>query len=240
MYQDFNILAVIGARGGSKGLKNKNIINCAGKPLICWTIEAAQTSKYIDRIIVSTDDLKISEVAKNAGADVPFIRPHNLSGDDAPINSVIDHCIDWIYQNEKITYDYVLSLQPTSPLRTNHHIDEAVEYYFKNKKTLEDTLVAVVKAHEKMGWLMQSRDSTYIDFCFDVSCENPRRQSLPEYYMPNGALYLSRVQRNKKTVFYTKRTLFYVMDPIHSIDVDRQQDLESAVRYLELIHSKFS
>ena len=130
MFQSKKILSFIGARGGSKGLKNKNILNLAGKPLIAWTVEASVQSKYIDRTIVSTNSVEIASAAKDAGADVPFMRPDELATDNAPIILAMQHCLDWLEKNEGECYDYILRLQPTSPLRTVEHVDLAIENYF--------------------------------------------------------------------------------------------------------------
>ena len=127
------ILAIIPARGGSKGVPRKNIKEICGKPLISYTIEAAKRSKYIDRVIVSTDDIEIETVSKNYGAEVPFLRPNELAGDNSPtIDCVID-VIERLKIDEGYFPDYIALLQCTSPLRDENHINEAVEQLMNSK-----------------------------------------------------------------------------------------------------------
>ena len=127
-----SILAIIPARSGSKGLPNKNTLNLLDKPLIAWTIEAAKKSKYLDRLILSTDCDKISKIAQKYNCEVPFLRPKNLSTDISKGNDVIMHAIKTI----KKEYDIIVVLQPTSPLRTNDDIDLALEHMIKKKALL--------------------------------------------------------------------------------------------------------
>jgi CMP-N,N'-diacetyllegionaminic acid synthase len=144
MYKNKKFLAIIPARGGSKGIPNKNIMAICGKPLIAYTIEAGKKSKYIDEVVVSTDSDDIKEIAQKYGAKVPFLRPDELSNDSAKSIDLVLHAIDF-YKSNNISYDYVILLQPTSPLRTFMHIDEAVEKLIKYDKT---SLVSVCEAAE--------------------------------------------------------------------------------------------
>ena len=128
-----NILAVIPARGGSKGIPGKNIVPFAGKPLICYTVEAALKSKYLKRVIVSTDDNEIAKVAKDCGAEVPFLRPSNLSQDDTSSVSVLKHAVKFIEESEGSLFDFVVLLQPTSPLRDEKTIDLASRKNLRNR-----------------------------------------------------------------------------------------------------------
>src|SRR5690606_12646538 len=127
MYRDRRFLAVIPARGGSKGIPNKNIVDVNGKPLIQYTVEAALNSKYLDRIIVSTDSLEIAKVAKACGAEVPFLRPAELATDTSKTIEALLHAVREI-STSNLRYDYLVLLQPTQPLRQSFHIDEAVEH----------------------------------------------------------------------------------------------------------------
>lgn len=120
------ILCIIPARGGSKGILRKNISLLAGKPLIFWTIEAALKSKVCDRLIVSTDDPEIADIAHQFGADVPFLRPSLLSSDESTSLSVVEHAIDWLYNTGSQIFSHVLYLQPISPFRTAEDIQNAV------------------------------------------------------------------------------------------------------------------
>ena len=144
MYKNKKFLAIIPARGGSKSIPNKNIMSICGKPLIAYTIEAAKQSKYIDEIIVSTDSDIIKMVAQQYGAKVPFLRPKELSNDTAKSIDVVMHVIDF-YKENNISFDYVILLQPTSPLRTFKHLDDAIEKLIESNST---SLVSVCEADE--------------------------------------------------------------------------------------------
>ena len=235
MYQSKKILSFIGARGGSKGLRNKNIMNLVGKPLIAWTIEASVRSRYIDRTIVSTDSPEIARMAKTSGADVPFLRPAELATDTAAIILAMQHCLQWLEKNEGQSYDYILRLQPTSPLRTVEHVDEAIRHYFQNKKSDKDTLVSVMKAPDKVGWLMEKKNS-YVDFHFKLSAgQKMNRQSLPRYYLPTGAIYVGPVAviKKSKTDFYTGHVLPFEMDGEISMDIDTVEDFAEVAKIME-------
>ena len=135
-------LSIIPARGGSKGIPNKNIVNIAGKPLIQYTIEAALNSKSLHSLIISTDDKKIAEVGKNCGVEIPFMRPAKLARDDTPAIDVVLHALDWLKENDSYEPDAVVLLQPTSPLRTEKHIDEAIQLFVEENA---DTVVSIVE-----------------------------------------------------------------------------------------------
>ena len=225
------ILAIIAARGGSKGLPQKNILDCAGRPLIAWTIEAALESTHVDSVLVNTDCQEIADVALQYGAWVPFLRSAQLAEDES---SIIDVIKDVLVRVSELShqYDYVLLLQPTSPLRTARHIDEAVEKYFSTKTADEDTLISVKKVDSKALWVLgEDCDSGYIFNHFDVNLsDNSRRQALPDCYVPNGAIYLAKVDGFHG--FYGKQTRSYLMDEISSLDIDYQEDLDRADDYL--------
>ena len=121
------VLAIIPARGGSKGVPRKNIKDLCGKPLIAWTIEEALKSKYIDRLIVSTEDEEIANISKKYGAEVPFLRPTELAKDDTPGVEPLLHCINWLKDNQNYYPGYGFTLQCTSPCRKTNHRDEALE-----------------------------------------------------------------------------------------------------------------
>jgi CMP-N-acetylneuraminic acid synthetase len=233
MYRTKRILAFIGARGGSKGLKNKNIIDLAGRPLISWTIEASLNSRYIDRTVVSTDSTKIASVARECGADVPFLRPKNLAKDDSPVEEAIRHAINWLKDQYGEVYDFVILLQTTSPLRDVKTVDAAIDYYFHKHRSPLDTLVSVVQAPRKMGWLLRSSGPGYVDFCFDIQRKNLNRQGLPTLYLPNGAFYLAPTSVLKKANFYSGRTIPYVMNDELSVDIDTREDLVKAAAQIK-------
>ena len=219
------IIALIPARAGSKGVKNKNIKNLLGKPLIYWTIDAAKKSKYIGRTIVSTDSEKIAEIARKFGAEVPFIRPKELSTDTAKSIDVILHAINFIQKNENLDDFIFIYLQPTSPLRTSKDIDAALEMFIKEKSLF---LVSVCEAEHNPLWSLTVKDKK-IDIFLGEKYLNENRQSLQSFYRLNGAIYIgySNGIKEKKT-FITKDTLVYIMPQERSIDIDTELDFKIA------------
>ena len=138
-----SVLAIIPARGGSKGLPGKNILPLAGKPLIVWSIEAARDSKFIDKCVVSTDDDKIYEVVKEFGGEIPFNRPDHLATDVSTTFDVLEHGIQY-FKNQSVEFDYLVLLEPTSPLRESNDIDEAI-MFLHEKRNIADSIVGVSK-----------------------------------------------------------------------------------------------
>lgn len=228
MYQKQSLLAFVPARAGSKGLPDKNILACAGRPLIEWTIAAAKAVRVIDDVLVSTDSEPIAAIARRAGASVPFLRPSELATDDASLGDAVKHAWRLHSSADGGRYDYVIVLQPTSPLRTADHIGKAIDHYFRSRLTDFDTLVSVCEVDRKFGWLMQGRQGApYVDFCMSVSLVNPRRQLLQSLYLPNGAIFIVRGDRLEHG-FYGDKTLPFVMPSEDSIDVDTAEDLRRA------------
>lgn len=219
------ILAIIPARGGSKGIPKKNIKELNGKPLIAYTIEETKKSKYVDRIIVSTDDKQIAKISRSYGADVPFIRPKELAQDDTPGIEPIIHCIESLKKNENYTTEYVCLLQCTSPFRKAEQIDEALERIAcKNS----ESLVSICESEVSPYWMKKVENDAIEDF-LDNEPFFSRRQDIPKVYRLNGALYIA------KTVFlldnknwYTKNTLPYIMDRLTSVDIDDIVDFRFA------------
>lgn len=228
MFGDSSLLAFIPARGGSRGLPDKNILECAGKPLIEWTISAARAVSFIDDVLVSTDSVDIGEVSRRAGASVPFLRPSELATDAASLRDAIRHAWENHTAASGKRFDYIVVLQPTSPLRTAAHIGAAVEFYFRNRRSADDTLASVYQVAQKFGWLMQpEQESPYIRFCMDVSMQNPQRQELKPYYLPNGAIFIVRGEALDAGL-YTRKTLPFVMDARDSTDIDTRDDFVEA------------
>ena len=223
------ILAVIPARGGSKGLPDKNVLPCAGKPLIQWTIDAAREAASVSEVVVSTDSPDIQSVALQAGAWAPFLRDASISGDDASVNDVVRDALARC-QKERGAFDLVLLLQPTSPLRDARHIDEAVERFLTQRNGSDDTLVSVYEIEQKILWAQGIAEDGYLYSHFGLDLSNPRRQQLPGCYMPNGAIYIAPA--SGFSGFYTKRIIPYVMSLDDSIDVDYREDLDRAAELL--------
>jgi CMP-N-acetylneuraminic acid synthetase len=228
MYAGNSILAVIPARSGSKGLPGKNLMECAGRPLIEWSISSALSVDLIDKVVVSTDSKDIADHALNCGASVPFIRPTSLAGDDSSVVDVLAHAWENSTDSTGNRFDYVLLLQPTSPLRTSGHIENAILHFFQSDGGESATLASVYKADKKSGWLMQNDEITgRINFCFNVSKVNPQRQQLCQFYLPNGAIFFVKGVMIK-TGLYGQNTIPFVMGEDESVDVDSLSDLMHA------------
>ena len=221
------LLAVIPARGGSKRLPRKNVLDLAGKPLIAWTIQEALNCKYIDQVIVSTDDKEISDISKEYGADVPFFRPSELATDEAKTVDVVLHLLDEL---EKVgeRYDYIILLQPTSPLRTAQNIDESVELLqMKNS----DAVISVCESEHPPLWCNVLPDDMSMDNFLDESVKNKRSQDLSKQYRINGAIYISSVKKLKKenSFFLSNNCIAYIMKQNVSIDIDTRDDFDFAL-----------
>ena len=190
MLNSKSITAIIPARGGSKGIPDKNIKIIGGKPLIAWTIETARRSKYIDRVITTTDSDKIAGICKEYNCEVPFMRPKHLANDSAKGTDVILHTLDWL-KLKKIDYDYFILLQPTSPLRTTKHIDEAIEILISSENA--NSLVSVKKVNQHPYWMKRINNDGYVEeYQKDNEINYHNRQELPDLYVNNGAIYISK------------------------------------------------
>jgi CMP-N,N'-diacetyllegionaminic acid synthase len=211
------LLAIIPARGGSKGIPRKNIKPLAGKPLIHWTIEAALRCSAIDRVIVSTDDREIADISVQAGASVPFLRPPELSTDTSKSLDPVLHLLDHVKSSDQYIPDSILLLQPTSPLRTSADIDAAIELQTQKDR---DAVVSVCEVSHPVTWFRQlDADGKFIS----ISDEElvTRRQDAGKLYQLNGALYL--IKRNiilEEQTFLPKNTFAYIMPVENSIDID--------------------
>lgn len=228
MYKNKRIIGLIPARGGSKGLVHKNIRKLAGKPLIAWTIEQARASKYLDNVLVSSDDSNIIRIAKQYGVYVPFIRPKELATDKAKMNDVILHAIHWLEAKGEY-YDLLLLLQPTSPMRLTEDIDDAIKLLFLKKA---QTVISVCK--EKCN--IYSINTLPKDGCMknfiSKRIMNKNRQELPQYYRLNGVLYLTGIDYFKKYKTLTgPSTYAYIMPIERSVDIDTEIDF----RYAEFL-----
>jgi len=227
MYKDQRILAFIGARAGSSGLPGKNLREFSGEPLLYWSIHAAQASRYVDEVLVSSDSNAIVDFAKACKAQAPFLRPAELSTDSAQISDALMHGLDWLAAENNEQFDAVLMLQPTSPLRTEEHIDEAIEHYFNHRQQPYTSLISVSQASQKSAWLMQI-DEDYIRFCFKQGDGDLARQNNPTFYLPNGAIYFSKVDELRQKHFNQHHLLYYKMRQEDSIDIDTLDEFEQA------------
>ena len=219
------ILGIIPARSGSKGIPNKNIVDFSEKPLIAWTIKAALESNSIDKIIVSTDSQRIAEISTSYGAEVPFLRPSNLSEDDSTAIDVDIHAIEWLENNENFHAKYIVHLQPTSPFRKAEDIRNAIDLAIKKKA---DSVVSLCAVTEHPYWMKQvNEDGKITNFLNDKQINN--RQQLPIVNRLNGAIYIARTDllREKRTWFF-EQTYAYIMSRQSSIDIDEPYDLKIA------------
>jgi len=217
-----SVLALIPARGGSKRLPRKNIMDLAGKPLIAWTIEAAKNSSYIDEIIVSTDDIEIESTAVHYGANVPFKRPDNLASDTATSNDAIIHAIK-IMLDRGVSYDLVVVLQPTSPLREFHDIDSALELMELKKAR---GIVTVCECEHSPLWSNTLPADRGLGYFIREGIKNKRSQDLPVYYRLNGSIYAYDVKSvlEEGGVFYDDTVFAHVMPTVRSVDIDVELD----------------
>ncbi|HBX50595.1 MAG: CMP-N-acetlyneuraminic acid synthetase [Bacteroidetes bacterium GWF2_33_38] len=221
MINNTKILAIITARAGSKRLPNKNIKNLAGKPLIAWSIEAALSSKYIDKTIVSTDSNEIKKISESYGASVPFIRPTELASDTSDSISVLKHAIDF-FQNE---YKYIVLLQPTSPLRSVDDINAAIEMLNNDTKSV----ISVCETDHSPLWANVLPEDFSMENFIRPEIRNKRSQDLPKYYRLNGAVYVSEIKYlYENNGFLGHQTKAYVMPRERSIDIDNEIDFKLA------------
>ncbi len=219
MYQGKSFLAVIPARGGSKGLPGKNIKKINGKPLIAWSIGAAFRSKYLDEIMVSTDSDDISRIASEYGASVPFLRPKYLSGDKVATFDTIRHTINFYKNKLKKTVDYIVLLEPTSPLRTFNDIDRAIEQLLGSTAT---SVVGVCKTESQNPAFLVNKDSdNFISGYEDIDMKSKRRQDIKSVYFFEGSLYISKIKEYLSSeTFYHKGTMGYEVPKYKSLEVD--------------------
>ena len=216
------MLAIIPARGGSKGLVGKNIKELLGKPLIVYAVEAAKKAKHISRIIVSTDDQKIADLAVAAGAECPFMRPTELASDEAKAIDTYTYTIDRLNEEGADIKEFVV-LQATSPLRTAEDIDACIELYRKKKA---DSVVSYTEEAHPISWHKYIDKEGKISPVFEDDKAN--RQEYKKTYHPNGAVYVFNYEMIKRGEYYTENSFAYLMPRLQSIDIDTLEDFEYA------------
>ncbi len=217
------ILALIPARGGSKSIKNKNIIPLAGKPLIAYTIKTALSCKEIDKVVVSTDSPKIAKVARKYGAQVPFLRPKKLAQDKTPMYPVAQNAISWL-ENKGEKIDTLILLQPTSPFRRTKDIKKSLELL---KKPQTEAVVGICEAEHNPYQTMTTIKNNYLIFpLFKIKKSVYYRQATPKVYRINGSLYtIKKDVIMKKNNFIPQKTRPLIIPPEFSIDIDNKIDL---------------
>ncbi len=218
MIDEKSVLTIIPARGGSKGIPRKNIKLLSGKPLIAWTIEEAGKSKYIDRLILSSDDEEIISAAKKYGCEVPFVRPEELAKDDTPGIEPVLHAIRTLPEK----YDYTVLLQPTSPLRSVRDIDSCIELCIRKKLPF---CVSVTEVDKSPYWMFRMDSSGHLTHLLKNKGDISRRQILPEIFALNGAVYIAETDRlREKKTFIQPETVGFPMPKSRSLDIDTVSD----------------
>ena len=222
MINDKSILAIILARGGSKRLPDKNILPLNQKPLILWSIQAGLNSEYVDRVLVSSNDNNILNISRKGGAEI-IKRPEELSTDHSASIFAVKHAISEIGDK----FDYTILLQPTSPLRTERHINEAFELLMEKNA---DAIISVCKTKHNPLWSNTLPDDDSMNHFIKDKIKNTRSQDLPVYYSLNGAIYICKTQRLmiEETFFISDKIYAYKMNDIDSIDIDNELDYSFA------------
>lgn len=229
MYKNNKILALIPARGGSKGIKNKNIIDIMGKPLIYYTIQAAKESVYIDDIVVTTDDEVIANISIECGAKVPFLRPKQLAQDTSKTIDAVLHAILTLEQMGP-KYDTLILLQPTQPLRTSEDIDKSIECFFCNG---ELSLVSVSEVDDHPLLIREIVDNKLLPLLLENS--TCRRQDMKKYYRINGCIYINKVEEINSNTSFNDNLIPFIMKKSHSVDIDEVKDLVLTKYYLKIL-----
>ena len=223
MIEGLSVLALIPARGGSKGLPGKNIRPAGGRPLIDFTIAAARAAQCVDRVVLSSDDDEIMRVARDCGCEVPFRRPAELATDEASSIDVVLHALDALP-----AHDLVVLLQPTSPLRTAEDIDGACRLMLQRDA---QSCVSVTPAEQSPYWMFRLSGDGLLDPLLTDSARASRRQDLPPVYVLNGAVYVARCEGlRRERSFVGPRTVGYVMPAERSLDIDTPADFEAFAR----------
>lgn len=217
------ILAIIPARGGSKRLPKKNVLDLNGKPLISWSIEAGLNSKYVDKVIISTDNEEIKEISKKYSSVEIIDRPAEFATDTASTFDALEHAILSLSEQ----YDYIVLLQATSPLRTTSHIDEAIQILFDKRA---DAIISVTEMDHSPLWSNTLPEDKSMKAFLGEEVKNKRSQDLESYFRLNGAIYICKIDiLLKEKTFFLKDNIFaYVMDKSFSVDIDERLDFKIA------------
>jgi CMP-N-acetylneuraminic acid synthetase len=231
------LLGLITARAGSKGLPGKNVKPLSGKPLIAYTIEAAQRSGAFDRLILSTDDAQAAAIARSLGCDVPFERPADLARDDTPHLPVVQHAVAWLAEHDHYRPDLVMILQPTSPLRQPHHIREAVDLIARTGASSVVSVSAPPAHYHPLRMLRvdESGEARLFVTGEPVRQRVKRRQELAPAWAINEAIYLLRssVLADADPSLYGDRCVAYVMPPAYGLSIDTPEDFADVERAIQ-------
>lgn len=226
------ILGIITARGGSKGISRKNMRELCGRPLIAYTIDAASNSKYLTRTIVSTEDAEIANIAKKLGADVPFMRPDKLAQAHSSSIDVVINALEWLEENENQKFNYVMILQPTSPLRTAEDIDACIK---KAIDTDADSIISMVELSDmSLPKLKKIENDLIIPFIEEEGATSTSRRDGEPIYKRNAAIYLTKTEWLERGNLFGRVSRPYIMPAERSIDINEPIDFEIS----ELLLSK--
>ncbi len=214
-----SVICIIPARGGSKGLPGKNLLDLNGKPTIAWTIEQALRSEKISEVVVSTDSEEIAEVSLSYGAQVPFLRPSELAGDTSTSISVVEHCLDFYKKELSLTFEYVLLAEPTSPLRRKSDFDVVIGKLVGASDEF-DSLVTVGPVRTHPAIMKKLNGESVVPYLVELE-NNSRRQDLDEALFPFGVAYVAKVKALlEERTFYTKRCMGHRISDSQSFEID--------------------
>lgn len=235
MFQEKTFIAIIPARGGSKRLPKKNKLNLGGKPLISWTIDSAKKCKFLDEVMVTTDDPEIRDLAIACGANSPFLRPEYLATDEASSYDAIIHTIEFYKKQLKREFDFVVILQPTSPFRTGGQITEAILLLAEKSAS---SIISICKAHHSPLWMNSMPENMSMNNFISDSVKNTRSQDLTPHYQLNGAIFICEIKKliAEKTFFLKSNSFAYEMNRETSLDIDDSLDF----KFAEFIISRMS
>lgn len=227
------ILAIIPARGGSKGMPGKNIKHLGGKPLLAYTVEAAKQSKLINRLIVSSEDEDIIEVARNLGVEVPFKRPEHLAEDQSGSVEVVQHAVEYMEEQGEY-YDAVLLLQVTSPFREEGFIDKAIEKFIKSQA---DALVSVLPVPQEYNphWVFEADKYDNLKISTGEEEIIKRRQDLPRAFFREGSIYITKTECIKNGSFFGQKLTYIESNPELYVNIDTMEDWEKAKEMIRKI-----
>ncbi len=231
------VLAIIPARGGSKGVPRKNIKLLGEKPLLAWSIESARNAGCVNRIIVTTDDNEIAEIANQCGGEVPFLRPAEYAQDETTDLPVYQHALGWLHENENYVPDIIVWLRPTAPFREGRDIDLAVEQLIETKA---DWVRSVCEVEHHPYWMFDFEGDRLKPFIDGITLTDyPRRQLLPPAYRLNGVIDVTWTKTIiEKQLFYEGDVRGYIMPVNKSVDIDTEMDFFLAETMLQLQKNK--
>ena len=228
-------IAIIPARGGSKRIAQKNVIDFCGKPMIAWTILAAKESGLFERILVSTDDQTIAEVAKEWGAEAPFLRT-DFSDDHAPVSEATAFALHQAMNHWQENYEYVIQLMANCPLRTSEDINQAVGKFELNDRSFQ---ISCFKYGWTNPWWAMELDSEGHPNRLFPDASNQRSQDLPELFCPTGAIWIAKTDAFLETkTFYAQNHVFEAIDWEKAVDIDDYDDLRFAKALSAKVFSK--